>query len=247
MSATDPPRPWRGLPDELKVKILEYTFEPTETTEANEHDVINGRRSMFSISLLEPLLLTSKRMNELALETWGKSKLMIWLPASRMRMPYIDPNFGKYVRKLKLTMHVPDYLVWHDAELDLKSKPFMVLPHRLSGYRETPWRVLLSCNSDRQSPLTEWQAALPNLSELEVQLRIQNSLQGIGEWCCIEGRIHNQDIEGFLAEASCNLRADRVSVQVCTIYCARRGMECMNRCAERLASGVKALIEQNKL
>ncbi|OSS54687.1 hypothetical protein B5807_01283 [Epicoccum nigrum] len=89
MSATDPPRPWCGLPDELKVKILEYTLETNEA----EEDIINDRRSLFSIFLLEPLPLTSKRMNELALETWGKSKLMIWVPSINMRMQYINPKF----------------------------------------------------------------------------------------------------------------------------------------------------------
>lgn len=108
MSTTNPPRPWRGLPDELMVKILEYTLRTNET---NGTEVMNGRRSLFSISLLEPLLLTSKHMSKLTLETWGKSKLMIWMPSSRMMMQYIDPKFGRHVRNLSLTMSVPDHLV----------------------------------------------------------------------------------------------------------------------------------------
>ena len=62
MSATDP---WRGLPDELKVKILEYTLE------------IDERKDLFDMSSSGPLLLTSKRMGNLALETWGKSNFKI--------------------------------------------------------------------------------------------------------------------------------------------------------------------------
>jgi hypothetical protein len=250
MPATDPPRPWCGLPDELKVKILEYTLE---TNEAEEDDIINDRRSLFSISLLEPLLLTSKRMNELALETWGKSKLMIWVPSINMRMQYINPKFGRYVRNLSLSVSVPDHLVWHDPDLDTESVSGMLLPYELRGYRETPWRVLLSCKSDRQSPLSEWQAALPNLSELEVHLKIQNRRPGqTWPWRVMEGHTHKQDIEGFLAKASCNLCADRVSVRVHnTGFVDDNGdwsrVECPDGCNERLAVGVKALIEQNKL
>ncbi|KAG9198743.1 hypothetical protein G6514_009607 [Epicoccum nigrum] len=118
MPATDPPRPWRGLPDELKVKILEYTLE---TNEAEEDDIINDRRSLFSIHLLEPLLLTSKRMNELALEMWGKIKLMNWVPSINMRMQYINSKFGRHVRNLSLSVSVPDHLVWHDPDLDTES------------------------------------------------------------------------------------------------------------------------------
>ena len=234
MSATDP---WRGLPDELKVKILEYTLE------------IDERKDLFDISSLEPLLLTSKRMGNLALETWGKSDFKIWLPSSRLRMPKIDPQFGKYVRKLSLTISLPDYLVWHDAEIDTKQHvPFMLVPFELRGYRETPWRVLLSCKSDRQSPLSEWQAALPNLSELEVQVRLQNRYATqLRMWGCHKGFLDDEDIEGFLAKSSCNLHANRVSVEVYNTYCGDRSESgCPGRCAERLAMGVIALIEQNK-
>jgi hypothetical protein len=162
MSTTDPPRPWRGLPDELKVKILEYALE------------IDKRTDLFEMSSLEPLLLTSKRMGDLALETWGKSKFEVWLPSSRMRMQYIDPEFGKHVRKLSLTIFLPDHLVWHDADLDTKCAPYMLVPYEIRGHRDTPWRVLLSCKSDGRLPLSEWQAALPNLKELYLHLRIQN-------------------------------------------------------------------------
>jgi len=191
MSATDP---WRGLPDELKVKILEYTLE------------IDERKDLFDMSSSGPLLLTSKRMGNLALETWGKSNFKIWLPSSRMRMPKIDAQFGKFVRKLSLTISLPDYLVWHDANIDTKYVPYMLVPFEIRGYRETPWRVLLSCKSDRQSPLSEWQAALPNLSELEVQVRLQNRhATQLRLWGCHKGFLDNEDIEGFLAKASCSL------------------------------------------
>jgi hypothetical protein len=244
MSTTDPPRPWRGLPDELKVKILEYALE------------IDKRTDLFEMSSLEPLLLTSKRMGDLALETWGKSKFEVWLPSSRMRMQYIDPEFGKHVRKLSLTIFLPDHLVWHDADLDTKCAPYMLVPYEIRGHRDTPWRVLLSCKSDGRLPLSEWQAALPNLKELYLHLRIQNRRPGsLRSWGGLRGNLHEQDIEGFLAKASCTLRADRVSVKIydacCGARCGDRGepssTECPDRCAERLAMGVKALIEQNKL
>ena len=240
MSATDP---WRGLPDELKVKILEYTLDIYEPKNIYE------RKDLYDMSSLGPLLLTSKRMGNLALETWGKSNFKIWLPSSRMRMPKIDPQFGKFVRKLSLTISLPDYLVWHDANIDTKYVPYMLVPFEIRGYRETPWRVLLSCKSDRQSPLSEWQAALPNLSELEVQVRLQNRhATQLRLWGCHKGFLDNEDIEGFLAKASCSLRADRVSVEVYNTYCGDRDESgCPDQCAERLAMGVEALIEQNKL
>ena len=164
-------------------------------------------------------------------------------------MPKIDPQFGKFVRKLSLTISLPDYLVWHDANIDTKYVPYMLVPFEIRGYRETPWRVLLSCKSDRQSPLSEWQAALPNLSELEVQVDLQSEhalhLRNLGR---LSALLHSQDIEGFLAQAACNLRADRVSVSVFNTYCGDVNESgCPKQCAERLAMGVKALIEQNKL
>jgi hypothetical protein len=167
-------------------------------------------------------------------------------------MQYIDPQFGRLVRKLSLTIFLPDYLVWHDADLDTKCVPYMLVPYEIRGHRDTPWRVLLSCKSDGRSPLSEWQAALPNLSELELHLRIQNRRPGgFRSWGGSWGHLHKQDIEGFLAKASCNLRADRVSVKVYDTCCGDHGepsrTECPDRCAERLAMGVKALIEQNKL
>jgi hypothetical protein len=241
MSTTDPPRPWRGLPDELKVKILEYALEIDEHT------------NPFDMSSLEPLLLTSKRMGDLALETWSKSNFKIWLPMSRKRMQYIDPQFGKLIRKLSLTIYLPDHLEWHDADVDTKWVPYVRVPYEIRGhYRHTPWRVLLSCKSDGRSPLSEWQAALPNLSELELHLHIQDRRPGgYRSWGGRRGHLHKQDIEGFLAKASCDLRADRVSVKVYNTCCGDRdepsGTECPDRCAKRLAEGVKALIEQNKL
>lgn len=239
MSATDP---WRGLPDELKVKILEYTLDIYEPKNIYE------RKDLYDMSSLGPLLLTSKRMGNLALETWGKSYFRIWSSMSRRRMPKIDPQFGKFVRKLSISISLHDRLVWHDADIDTKQVPYMQVPFEIRGYPGTPWRVLLSCKSDRQSPLSEWQAALPNLSELEVQVDLQSEhalhLRNLGRLSVL---LHSQDIEGFLAQASCNLRANRVSVSVFNTYCGDVNESgCPKQFAKRLAMGVKALIEQNK-
>jgi hypothetical protein len=188
---SDTSRPWRGLPDELIIKILEYLL------------LSNKRKSLTKRGPIMCFLLTSKHMSELALEVWGRNRFVLRV-VGRNPVPSTPAYVGRHIRRLELWLDLPATFEWNDLD-----------SNREASITSSPWRRLLSYSHHDESPASAWQRAFTNLSELRVHLYFYSSLV----WRhCVDGAPAYPH-QSFLATASCDLRASHVEVWIGELGC----------------------------
>jgi hypothetical protein len=234
------PFEWSQLPTELQLMVLRYRVILPKALTAVSHPSHSRR-------VLLPLILTSKRMRELACPIYyGENEFKLSRRPRRgggvatesrsalchrahYIMAYPQPSVGTLIRKLEVHLAV-----------NMERGPNFYATFRIPTIGDWAW-LFVAKNKPKLEHLTEWQKAFPALCRLKIVLNFGD----YSDCLKVDGEVYPVDkLTGMLAamaKVRILIQAASVEVDVRGVHCEPT-KHCDGRCSQNLAAAIVGMV-----
>jgi hypothetical protein len=234
------PFKWSELPTELQLMVLRHRVILPKALTAESHPSHSRR-------VLLPLILTSKRMRELACPIYyGENEFKLSRRARRgggvatesrsaldrrahYIMAYPQPSVGTLIRILEV-----------DLAVNIKRGPNLYAAFKIPTIGDWAW-LFVAKNKPKLEHLTEWQKAFPALCRLKIVLNFDDYS------ACLkaDGEVYPVDrLTGMLdamARVRIPIQAASIEVDVRGVHCEPT-KHCDGRCSQTLAAAIVGMV-----